>query len=80
MDLGGAYEIAGVYVKEIITVYAPRAEIREDWARRIKAPTCACGCGGKTEVFPAHRTKGVPQYLHGHPPNSHHDSSDPAPR
>jgi len=31
---------------------------------------CACGCGGKIEVIPAHRTKGVPQYLHGHHPNS----------
>jgi len=60
---------SGVYYEEILTVRAPRAETREVWALRVKAPTCACGCGGKIEVIPAHRTKGVPKYIHGHHPN-----------
>ena len=68
--LRGADGAAGVYYEEILTVRAPRAETREDWARRVQAPTCACGCGGKIELIPVHRTKGVPRYLHGHHPNS----------
>jgi hypothetical protein len=63
-------ETAGVYYEEILTVRAPRAETREAWALRVAVPTCGCGCGGKIEVIPAHRTKGMPQYLHGHHPNS----------
>jgi len=61
-------EDSGVYYDEILTVRAPRAETREAWALRVSAPTCACGCGGRIEVIPVHRTRGMPKYIHGHHP------------
>jgi len=72
VDIGprSADGASGVYYEEILAVRAPRAETREDGARRVHAPTCACGCGFKIEVLPVHRTKGMPQYLRGHHPNS----------
>ena len=33
------------------------------------ASNCACGCGGKIEVKPKHRSKGLPRYCPGHHPN-----------
>jgi hypothetical protein len=62
-------EDSGVYYDEILRVRAPRAETREAWALRGVAPICACGCGGKIEIIPVHRTKGLPKYIHGHHPN-----------
>ena len=65
----GTDEASGVYYEEILAVRAARAETRDAWALRVAAPTCACGCGGKIEVIPAHGTKGMPKYIHGHHPN-----------
>ena len=71
VDIGPqeAGDDSGVYYEEILMVRAPRAETREAWALRVEAPTCACGCGGKIEVIPVHRTRGMPKYIHGHHPN-----------